>query len=58
MVTIAEYRKALNDQRSSDEQIKQRLEYLEALLRNVIQSELASYVQTSDPCKQTERESL
>lgn len=58
MVTIAEYRKVLNDQRSSDEQIKQRLEYLEALLRNVIQSELAAYAQTADPCKKTEREPL
>ena len=44
MVSIAEYREILKDSVSSDEQIKKRLEYLEAFCRNVIQSELENYV--------------
>lgn len=39
-LTIEEYRKMLNDQASTDEQIKARLLYLEALCRNIIQGEL------------------
>lgn len=34
----------LDDQTSSDEQITKRLEYLEALCRNVIRGEIESYV--------------
>ena len=40
IMKIEEYRKILNDQTSSDEKIKQRIEYLEALCRNVIKKEL------------------
>lgn len=38
-----EYRKITNDYISSEEQIKKRLEYLEALCRNVIRDELEKY---------------
>jgi hypothetical protein len=44
MVTIEEYRRILNDQTSSEEQIKKRLSYLEAFCRNVIKIELEKYV--------------
>jgi hypothetical protein len=44
MVTIAEYRNILSDQTSSDEQIKKRLEYLEAFCRNVAKIEIENYV--------------
>jgi DNA mismatch repair ATPase MutS len=40
---IKEYRKLLNDNVSSDEQIQRRLDYLEALCRNVIRTELEKY---------------
>jgi DNA mismatch repair ATPase MutS len=40
---IKEYRKLLNDNVSSDEQIQKRLDYLEALCRNVIRIELEKY---------------
>ncbi len=47
MVTIDEYRKILNDNKSSDEQITKRLEYLRALCRNVIRNEIKIYVKKS-----------
>jgi hypothetical protein len=40
---IKEYRKILNDDFSSDEQIQKRLDYLEALCRNVIKIELEKH---------------
>ena len=46
MITIEEYRKTLNDYVSSAEQIKKRLEYLEAFCRNIIKIELKDYVKT------------
>jgi len=46
MLTIEEYRKILNDNVSSAEQIKKRLEYLEAFCRNIIKIELKDYVKT------------
>lgn len=42
-VTVEEYRKLLNDYISSEEQIIKRLQYLEALCRNNIKSELEKY---------------
>jgi len=44
VITIEEYRKILNDQISSEEQIKNRLEYLEAFCRNVAKIEIENYV--------------
>jgi hypothetical protein len=40
MISIQEYRKILGDNTSSDEQVKQRLQYLEAFCRNIIRVEL------------------
>lgn len=40
LVSVEEYRAILNDRKSTDEQIKKRLTYLEALCRNVIKLEL------------------
>ena len=42
-ISIAEYRKIMSDEESSDEQILKRLNYLEALCRNVIKSELEEF---------------
>ena len=44
VVSISEYRKLLKDNTSTDEQILRRLQYLEALTRNVIREELKNYV--------------
>ncbi len=44
IISMEEYRKILNDNNSSDEQIMQRLNYLEVICRNVIKSEIANYV--------------
>ncbi len=46
MVSISEYREILKDNVSTDEQIKKRLQYLEAFCRNIIQAELEQYVST------------
>jgi len=42
-ITVQEYRKLLNDSESTDQQIKSRLQYLEAFCRNIIQIELENY---------------
>lgn len=47
MVTVEEYRKILNDQKTSDENITKRLKYLEAFCRNIIKTELQRYVAKS-----------
>jgi hypothetical protein len=44
---IEEYRKLLKDDVSSDEQIQKRLNYLEALCRNVIKIELEKHLPKS-----------
>jgi len=44
VITIKEYRKILDDKKSSNEQIAKRLQYLEALCRNITKSELKTYV--------------
>ena len=41
---IREYRKLLNDNTTLDEKIQKRIEYLEALCRNIIRTELRNYV--------------
>jgi len=43
VVTVDEYRKVLNDYKSTDEQIKKRIEYIQALCRGIIRQELESY---------------
>ena len=45
MLTIQEYRQILSDQKSTDAQISKRIEYLEALCRNIIRNEIQNYVQ-------------
>lgn len=44
LVSVDEYREILDDYASTEEQIKKRLEFLEALCRNVAKSELENYV--------------
>jgi len=44
---IQEYRELLKDEISSDEQIQKRLDYLEALCRNVIRIELGKHLPKS-----------
>ena len=44
IITIEDYRKILDDRESSDHQIIQRLQYLEAFCRNIIQDDLEKYV--------------
>lgn len=40
LVSIAEYRQLLGDHASTDERIRERLQYLEAFCRNIIKPEL------------------
>ncbi len=40
LVSIAEYRRLLGDHVSTDERIRERLQYLEAFCRNIIRPEL------------------
>ena len=56
MVSIAEYRKILNDQKSSDEQIQKRIDYLVAFCKNIISIELETYVKQNNN-KQTSKRS-
>ena len=44
-MNIKEYRKILNDYKSTDEQIKKRLQYLESFCRNIIRMELEKTIQ-------------
>ncbi len=51
MVTIDEYRKILSDYKSTDKQIKKRVEYIESLCRNIIKQELQNYAKkTTQTC--------
>lgn len=43
LVSVAEYRKLLNDSTSTDQQIISRLKYLEAFCKNIIKPELQIY---------------
>ena len=43
VVSVAEYRKLLGDQTSPDERIVERLQFLEAFCRNIIQPEIKIY---------------
>lgn len=44
VISVEEYRKILNDYTTPDERIKERVEYLEALCRNVARREIETYV--------------
>jgi hypothetical protein len=44
MITVEEYRKITNDYRSTEEIINKRIKFIESLCRNVIRSEIKSYV--------------
>lgn len=44
-ISKEEYRKILNDDKSSDEQIEKRLQYLGSFFRNIIRAELQKYVE-------------
>lgn len=46
VVSIAEYRQLLGDDKSSDERIVERLQYLEAFFRNIIKLEIKKYENT------------
>lgn len=43
MLSVAEYRKMLNDYVSSEENIKQRINYIEAFCRRIIKNEIQGY---------------
>ena len=45
MSSIERYRKLTGDFKSSDEQVQKKLDYLRAFCRNIIRSELESWVQ-------------
>lgn len=44
IISIEEYRKILNDSLSSGEEIKQKINYLETFLRNVIKTEIENCI--------------
>ena len=44
MMTVSEYRKKLGDNKSTDDQIIERLNYLEAFFRNIIRIEIDKYI--------------
>lgn len=47
IISIAEYRRIMDDDVSTEEQILPRLQYLESLCRNVIRAELQKYEKAS-----------
>ena len=49
-ISIQEYRKIMSDETSTDEQILKRLNYLEALCRNVIRQELDKFEKSNKEC--------
>ena len=46
VISVGDYRRITNDNKSTDEQIKKRIQYLQALSSNVIKNELKSYVKS------------
>lgn len=46
-MTVQEYRKIMNDDISTDERVQERINYLEALCRNIIKNELGNYRKAS-----------
>lgn len=51
MFSIDEYRKILGDFTSSDEQIKDKLNYIKALCKAVAKAELNKYLKSLSPVK-------
>jgi hypothetical protein len=47
VISVAEYRKLLGDEASTDQQIMQRLQYLESLCRDIARFELENYVKSA-----------
>ncbi len=54
VITIEEYRKMLNDYESPDEQIVKRLQYIEALSRNIVGFELENYARRTQGQRRSE----
>lgn len=53
VVSIAEYRKLLNDHTTPDERIQARIEYLVSVCRNIVRTEIETYVKSNkDKAKQ------
>lgn len=44
MISVAEYRKILQDEKTSDGEIKKKIQYLETFCRNIIKVEINEYV--------------
>jgi len=53
VITVEEYREILNDQASSEDLIKKRLQYLESFCRNVIKLELENYLKSHEQSQKT-----
>lgn len=45
MVTIEEYREMLKDYTSTDKQIKNRIDYLEAYCRSIVRQEIEDFIE-------------
>jgi hypothetical protein len=43
VVSVEEYRRLLNDYQSTDERIRERLQYLESFCRTIIRAELKKF---------------
>lgn len=46
VVSVSEYRKLLNDYKSTDEKITERVQFIEAFCRKIIRTELKVYAET------------
>gem|GEM_PF-2114187 len=47
MITVEEYRSILNDNKSSEEVIQKRIEYITAICKNIAKDEISNYVKCS-----------
>ena len=45
VVSVAEYRKLLNDYKNTDEKIRERIEFIERFCRKIIRSQLKIYAE-------------
>jgi len=48
MISVAEYRKILKDEVTDEELIKKRINYIEALCRTIIRTEIEKYVKSKE----------
>ncbi len=46
IISISEYRKILNDNKSSDEEVRKKVTYLEAFCRNIVRQDVEKFVRT------------